>query len=384
MSGTTFKVYCGPECRRFKHTGETGPTVAWLQERLHVPAGSSARLSWKDEDGDTITIVDDSDLAEAVLAQRAGPVRLVMSEHDSIPPATPISPTTSMVRPAGQPEATMQVEPQPQPQQQKPGVPAPEHAPVSEPEVGQTAAPTPTAVPNAPAVEQQAQSEFETKIAALMEKVAGAVKESGLFPEQVLETTSVEPDLLRGAAGHLPFLQLPFLQLPFLQQQQQHYPGSGSGRRRGCGGRVHHHVICDHSGMNPIVGTRFHKMGEDFDLCEEEFAKLSEDDKVQYEVIERRGAQPVPFAQWKTSKKGGAKKCGVKKCGTKKGGTKKGGCRKTSQPQGPYYAWAANAAVAEGDVLPMATLETGRFGPGVEQLQRFLIKHDLMNEGAIR
>lgn len=49
------------------------------------------------------------------------------------------------------------------------------------------------------------------------------------------------------------------------------------------------------------MGTRFHKMGDDFDLCEEEFAKLPEDDKMRYEVFKWRGAQPVPYAEWKTA-----------------------------------------------------------------------------------
>ena len=32
---------------------------------------------------------------------------------------------------------------------------------------------------------------------------------------------------------------------------------------------VHKNVICDVTEMNPIVGVRFHKIGEDYDLCEE-------------------------------------------------------------------------------------------------------------------
>jgi hypothetical protein len=51
------------------------------------------------------------------------------------------------------------------------------------------------------------------------------------------------------------------------------------------GPRVHEGVTCDASGMNPIVGTRFHKIGEDYDLCEAEFAKLSEADKALFEKI---------------------------------------------------------------------------------------------------
>ena len=51
------------------------------------------------------------------------------------------------------------------------------------------------------------------------------------------------------------------------------------------GPRVHKGVTCDASGMRPIVGTRFHKIGENYDLCEAEFAKLSEADKASFEKI---------------------------------------------------------------------------------------------------
>jgi hypothetical protein len=50
---------------------------------------------------------------------------------------------------------------------------------------------------------------------------------------------------------------------------------------------VHHGVTCDASGMNPIIGTRYHKIGADYDLCEAEFTKLSEADKSMYEKIDQ-------------------------------------------------------------------------------------------------
>ena len=52
---------------------------------------------------------------------------------------------------------------------------------------------------------------------------------------------------------------------------------------------VHLHVSCDVSGMNPIVGTRYKLRGENYDLCEAEYEKISEDDKKLYEKIERPG-----------------------------------------------------------------------------------------------
>eukprot|EP00939_MAST-03C_sp_MAST-3C-sp1_P005201 g5201.t1 len=39
--------------------------------------------------------------------------------------------------------------------------------------------------------------------------------------------------------------------------------------------------------MHPIVGSRYHKIGEDYDLCEEEFLKLSESEKSHFDKIEK-------------------------------------------------------------------------------------------------
>jgi len=72
--------------------------------------------------------------------------------------------------------------------------------------------------------------------------------------------------------------------------------GGRCGWRQGCCPPfVHLGVTCDASEMSPIVGTRYHKIGQDYDLCEEEFGKLSENDRRAFEVIFTRGSQPVPY-----------------------------------------------------------------------------------------
>merc|ERR1711959_355495 len=58
---------------------------------------------------------------------------------------------------------------------------------------------------------------------------------------------------------------------------------------------VHQHVECDGSGENPLRGTRYHKVGEDFDLNETEFAKLSDAEKPQYQVVLRPNG---PIIRW--------------------------------------------------------------------------------------
>jgi len=55
---------------------------------------------------------------------------------------------------------------------------------------------------------------------------------------------------------------------------------------------VHSNVICDVS-EKKIVGVRYHKKGEDYDLCEAEFRKLCAAEQVLYEMICRPGAEPV-------------------------------------------------------------------------------------------
>ena len=46
------------------------------------------------------------------------------------------------------------------------------------------------------------------------------------------------------------------------------------------------------------MGTRFHMVGYDYDLCEAEFGKLSEQDRTSYEVIARPGTLPVRYVPW--------------------------------------------------------------------------------------
>eukprot|EP00621_Florenciella_sp_RCC1693_P014760 CAMPEP_0182536334 /NCGR_PEP_ID=MMETSP1323-20130603/19807_1 /TAXON_ID=236787 /ORGANISM="Florenciella parvula, Strain RCC1693" /LENGTH=596 /DNA_ID=CAMNT_0024746559 /DNA_START=78 /DNA_END=1868 /DNA_ORIENTATION=- len=53
---------------------------------------------------------------------------------------------------------------------------------------------------------------------------------------------------------------------------------------------THFGVTCDKSGMNPIVGVRYHVPHADYDLCEAEFAKLPEAEHRKFVKIERPGA----------------------------------------------------------------------------------------------
>merc|ERR1719498_1369987 len=53
---------------------------------------------------------------------------------------------------------------------------------------------------------------------------------------------------------------------------------------------IHPGVRCDRSGMCPIVGMRYHLNGHDYDLCQAEYDKLSDEEKCSYTAI----APPMP------------------------------------------------------------------------------------------
>jgi len=60
---------------------------------------------------------------------------------------------------------------------------------------------------------------------------------------------------------------------------------------------VHFGVMCDGSNQNPLLGTRYHRIGQNYDLNEAEFAKLLPSEQEKYEMISRPGATPVPVAK---------------------------------------------------------------------------------------
>lgn len=61
---------------------------------------------------------------------------------------------------------------------------------------------------------------------------------------------------------------------------------SGDEQQDGGGLAVHQGIRCDASGMFPILGNRWHKTGEDFDLCDVEYQKLTEAEQSKFELVE--------------------------------------------------------------------------------------------------
>mmetsp|Transcript_54468 Transcript_54468/g.80851 ORF Transcript_54468/g.80851 Transcript_54468/m.80851 type:complete len:848 (+) Transcript_54468:172-2715(+) len=58
--------------------------------------------------------------------------------------------------------------------------------------------------------------------------------------------------------------------------------------------QVHTGFTCDMSGMSPIVGRRWHKIGHNYDLCDAEYQKLGDEEKANYVLAPAPGAVP-PF-----------------------------------------------------------------------------------------
>ena len=122
--------------------------------------------------------------------------------------------------------------------------------------------------------------------------------------------------------------------------QAQARPGTGTGARgaaeaatassaaaasRGSGGTVppssssdttlgsHPGITCDRSGMSPIVGIRYHLRGEDYDLCQSEYDKLSEDEKGGYDAIPPPPPKPKGADKYVFNKEGGGSGGGVER-----------------------------------------------------------------------
>ena len=53
----------------------------------------------------------------------------------------------------------------------------------------------------------------------------------------------------------------------------------------GLGSRFHPNFYCDRSGMNPIVGIRYHLRGQNYDICQAEYDKLNAREQSEYQAI---------------------------------------------------------------------------------------------------
>jgi len=94
-------------------------------------------------------------------------------------------------------------------------------------------------------------------------------------PFVILDTNGVGKDVIGLVIERRPNIQL---------DAQPHVVVGGGTHESGSA--VHHGVTCDVCEMCPIVGKRYKKRGENYDLCEAEFGKLSPEDKQNFVCIE--------------------------------------------------------------------------------------------------
>jgi len=441
----TFKVFLNNECRRFKlvtspidHAWSTFETKAF-----EFFDGDDLVFKWKDADGDLITITNADDFNEVLAEQATGPIRLhaFPSEEQSVSAAesTHPSPIDPLVRrtsseteigvnddnqadiqaDTAEEKSTLDVNPDFNVKPDDVTANGQAEIPTTADQIGNTiesslkqeAVVETTAAVEAIAdkvVSARAFAKAEAAKAHAAAKAAAKAEQIALEAEADAEAARVEaerklptqhPYITCDGSGESPLsgtryhridhdfdlCEAEFAKLPESEKQQYEIilrPGSTPIRYEPV---IHFGIVCGASNKGPIVGTRFHKIGEDYDLCQVEFSKLEEKEKRLYELIVHPRSKPVRYHRPPEPKlvtkriifPGGffdiqlIDDCNMWK--QQKQHQNRCGSHQVSQQK-----------VAVGETLPEATsFGIGSYGPGVEQLQRFLISNHLLSPQAI-
>lgn len=405
----TFKVVLGEDIRRI-----TAPTAgadayaAFASKVAGIFGDDELTFKWKDTDGDLITIANADDFAEALLSQPTGPIRLYAYEAGASRTASRTASTASSAVPTTPVTAEAPLEPEPEwvkidGQQQIEPEPEPEPAatPVSaDTPVAADAAPVPAAPLKAPEP-------------APAPTPAPAKPEPAVHHHVICDGSGEQP--LTGTRYHkvdanYDLNEAEFAKLP--ESEKQHFeivlhPGAPPVRYEPV---IHFGIVCDGTNASPILGTRFHKIGADYDLSQPEFAKLAEEDKQLFELVVHPSRAPIPYKRPEDAAAddessdvphfvrmlqdamthGGVVDIDltelVKNIHHRKPAQQRqhrGECRRGPCSGGRSNRRSNRQEIAVGEVLPAEAFGIGSFGPGVEQLQRFLIEHDLMDQAAI-
>jgi len=236
MSSITFKVFINDQTRRFKSSvSDLTEFKSKLVEFL--PSKDDASLTWKDSDGDSITISTNDEFKEAVEEQSgSGTVKIWVTTSSSTPTPSSVTPSET------------EKEPEPEPRASSPPPPPP-IVPVVHPHV-------------------ECDKSDQSPLQGTRYHKVGAnydLNEEEFAKLDDAEKTQYE--LLLRPGG------------PIIRWEPV----------------VHYGVTCDVSNVSPVFGVRFHKIGENYDLTQTEFAKLSEEEKRAYELINHPRATPVPY-----------------------------------------------------------------------------------------
>lgn len=338
---STFKVFYKDHIRRFKTDGNFESFNDKISEFVKE---SNPILKWKDEDGDSITITTAQEFDDAVKEQGAM-VKIWIEANGS---NVSLSQNTSNVN----------VRSEVKENKQKIKV-EPTHK------------------------ENRDKSETETEKETLQEQKQRAQSPPPIVPVEHPYVTcdSCNESPLRGTRYHkvgedFDLNETEFAKLSDAEKTQYQVVLRPNGPIIRWEPVVHYGVSCGASNISPIHGIRFHKIGEDYNLSQVEFAKISEEDKRNFELINHPRAEPVPYYV-KSPTQEDIKAGHVKQVlGMLFPGVQIIRIEQDHESN--------ESEVARGKVLPVPSASIGSHGPGIEQLQRFLIKQKLMDPSAIQ
>jgi len=253
------KLHYGTEIRRFT-SKDPSTTLTWnaLSERVQqsfelcLDRKKHFKVTYTDDEKDTITISTDDELHEAVaLALTCEPsvLRLTISKTDKYAEKTDKKTATTDLKPEAVTNAETSL-----PAGPKPAAAAPPPLPVP---------------PGMPA-------ELAPFLETLAKQLPGMMAS---LPEHLKAMLPhAELDLAATLAANTPEARRAD---PFCPTEP-HAAGAKAG--------VHEGVTCDKSGMCPIVGNRYHLVGHNYDLCEAEWMKLCDKEKTLFRKVPPPGA----------------------------------------------------------------------------------------------
>jgi len=279
-----------------KKLAKSFPDAAHLFTKSDTPL----RVVYTDDEGDEISITTNEELLVAYrLAQDAGKVlRFKVPEPDN-----------AVVEDAGKVEA---IATDPLPTATVVTADAADATDVQEP-----AAPTPKAVFATVTSENLPQRIVEAIVAGVPVHFGYVCRDTGESPiiGARYSSRSGNENLSENAFSKLPEAEMAEWEEAAVDgSQMMRLPRFVKAHARWMGVRVHRGVMCDVTGMLPIIGNRYQLIGKDYDICQYGYDQLSEDEKKKYRLVEGfSGFHPGPHGfcparqfrgDWRSAAKG--------------------------------------------------------------------------------
>jgi len=271
------------EIRRFTSSAET-ITYSVVHKRVndafHPP--TSFKLMYKDDEGDDITIDTDDELQEAVaLALSTAPAVLRLQlKPDAVKSgaskSAPVSMDTDGPAKSGGGPAAADEEPK-----QSAGAPA---APDLSHLIQNITRELPGLIGQLPEAVQRMIPHAALDVEATLNATAAAASKASQAAANATAAAASAAAAATGNAYSYASCKAPPTDPPNLEG---FHPG----------------VTCDRTEMSPIVGIRYNLVGHDYDLCEAEFQKLPDADKLKYLPIQPPMWRPKTSTEPPSSKK---------------------------------------------------------------------------------